>query len=55
MKQVLMENLKNKSTDSLKAEYVNLCLGAMVYGADTEIRRHEIWQEIEKRERENTK
>ena len=48
-----MKKIKNEfeniSTDDLKKEYITLCFGAMIYGADTETKRHKIADEIERR------
>ena len=40
------------STEKLKEEYISLCFGKMIYGVDTDSRRHKISDEIERRERE---
>ena len=47
----MQKNIKNMTTEELKQEYICLCLGAMIYNADTKIKRDEIRKEIEKREK----
>lgn len=44
---------KNMSTEKLKEEYISCSFGAMIYGVNTENRRKEIAEEIEKRELNN--
>lgn len=41
---------KNMTINQLKKEYITCCFGAMVYGTNTEVRRKEIVEEIERRE-----
>lgn len=41
---------KNMTTNQLKEEYIACCFGAMVYGTNTEVRRKELAEEIERRE-----
>lgn len=49
----MKNNIKNMTTGELKQEYICLCLGSMIYNADTKIKRDEIREEIEKREDES--
>lgn len=46
----MKNEFENQTTDQLKAEYITLCFGAMIYNAKTENRRHKIANEIERRE-----
>lgn len=42
---------KDKTTNQLKEEYIACSFGTMIYGIDTEIRRKELAEEIERREK----
>lgn len=44
-------SFKNMTTNQLKEEYISCAFGSMIYGADTELRRKELSEEIERRER----
>lgn len=41
---------KNMTTNQLKEEYISCAFGSMVYGVNTEARRKELVEEIERRE-----
>jgi hypothetical protein len=49
-----MENnkFKNITTNQLKEEYIACAFGAMIYGSETEARRKELVEEIERREKQ---
>lgn len=42
---------KNMTTNKLKEEYIACAFGTMIYGADTETKRKELAEEIDRRER----
>lgn len=41
---------KNMTTNQLKEEYIACAFGTMIYGIDTEAKRKELAEEIERRE-----
>ena len=41
---------KNMTTNQLKEEYIGCTFGSMIYGVNTETRRKELSEEIERRE-----
>ena len=43
------KSIKNMSTNELKEEYITLALGKMIFDAETEQKRKEISEEIERR------
>ena len=44
---------KNMTTNQLKEEYISCSFGSMVYGVNTQTRRKELTEEIERREKLN--
>lgn len=44
------DKFKNMTTSELKEEYISCAFGSMVYGVNTEARRKELAEEIERRE-----
>lgn len=46
----MKDKYTDMSIDCLKELYVNLCLGTMVYGAKTEMKRQEVLRAIEEKE-----
>lgn len=46
---------KNTPTNKLKEEYIACAFGAMVYGVNTEAKRKELAEEIERREERKKK
>ena len=50
-----MKKFENLTTDELKDEYVILALGNMIFNTNTQQKRKEISEEIERRESLNNK
>ncbi|MBQ7673563.1 MAG: hypothetical protein IJT36_03440 [Alphaproteobacteria bacterium] len=44
------EDYSSWSLDALKQKYIVLCFGAMIYGANTKLKRRKISAEIDRRE-----
>lgn len=44
------DKFKNVTTNELKKEYIACAFGTMIYGVNTEAKRKELAEEIERRE-----
>lgn len=43
------DKFENMTTEQLKEEYISCAFGSMIYGVNTEIRRKELAEEIERK------